>query len=102
MVNTKNSVTDEQRTLSVQRLPLGDTGDGKTGVLPDEKGISNRPGDQPGISAQADEDADPDEEEDDETDIDDEDLEGDEDDEGDEDEDVDEQADPGSEPGKPV
>lgn len=29
------------------RSPLGDTGDGNTGVPSDEQGISNRPGDQP-------------------------------------------------------
>jgi ribonuclease E len=97
---TKNSITDEQRPLHGQSLPLGDTGDGNTGVPSDEQGISNRPGDLPEeMSAQKDETPDADEEDEDELDLDDED-----DDESDEDDDeeVDEQTDPKSEPGKPI
>jgi hypothetical protein len=36
-------VSDE---LQTERKPLGDTGDGNTGVEPDSQGISNRPGDK--------------------------------------------------------
>ena len=109
MTNTKSSILDRQQTLQVEGLPLGDTGDGVTGVPEDEQGISNRLGDRPdGVSAQADGAAD-DEDEDDDLDEDDEAEDDEEEDEdaadGEEDEDeedVDEQTDPGSEPGKPV
>jgi hypothetical protein len=113
LANTKNSIPDEERSLRSQSLPLGDTGDGNTGVPSDEQGISNRRGDRPdGVSAQADEPTDEDVEDDDDDDDDleddededeeDEDDEDDEDEDEDVDEDVDEQTDPRSEPGKPV
>jgi hypothetical protein len=104
LANTKTLIPDEQRPFHGQSLPLGDTGDGNTGVPSHEQGISNRPGDRPdGMSAQADESPDEDDEDEGEVELDDEDLdeESDEDDE-DDGEDVDEQTDPRSEPGKPV
>jgi hypothetical protein len=99
---TKNSIADEQRPFHGQSLPLGDTGDGDTGVPSDEQGISNRPGDEAdGRGVQADES--PDEEDEDEVEIDDEDLDDESDDDGEDDEDdEDEQTDPKSEPGKPI
>jgi hypothetical protein len=98
---TKNSIPDEQRPFHGQSLPLGDTGDGDTGVPSDEQGISNRPGDgAEEISVQADESPDEDEDED-EVDIDDEDLD-DESDDDEEDDEVDERSDPRSEPDKPI
>jgi hypothetical protein len=104
---TKNPIPDEQRPFHGQSLPLGDTGDGNTGVPSGEQGISNRPGDRPdGMSVQEDQNPDEGEEDEDEAVVDEEDLddESDDDEEGDdeEDEDEDEQTDPGSEPGKPV
>lgn len=73
--------------------PLGDTGDGETGVPADEQGISNRPGD----AAQGSDPDDDDDEDDDDVD----DVEGDDDDdlEGEEDDEV---TDPRAEPGKPI
>jgi hypothetical protein len=100
LAHTKNVIPDEQRPFQGQSLPLGDTGDGNTGVPSGEQGISNRPGDQPdGMSALADESPDEDDEDEDDE-LDDEDL----DDESDDDDgdDEDEQTDPASEPGKPV
>ena len=47
LANTKNAIPAEQRPLLGQSLPLGDTGDGNTGVPSGEQRISNRPGDQP-------------------------------------------------------
>jgi hypothetical protein len=49
-----------------QDLPRGDTGDGDTGVPPDEQGISNRAGDRGDDNAVDDEDFDDDEDEDEE------------------------------------
>lgn len=102
---TKNPIPDDLRSFHSQSLPLGDTGDGNTGVPSGEQGISNRPGDQPdGIRLQEDESPDDGDEEDD-AELDDEDLDDESDDDEDEDEeedDVDEQTDPKSEPGKPV
>lgn len=111
LANTKNAIPAEQRPLLGQSLPLGDTGDGNTGVPSGEQGISNRPGDQPdAVSAGADDE--PDEAEDDEEDLEDEsddDVDEDDEDADDEDEDeegdgddLDEQTDPSAEPGKPV
>lgn len=103
VANTKNSIPDEQRPLRSQSLPLGDTGDGNTGVPSGEQGISNRRGDRPdGVSAQADEPPDDDVEDDDDDVLDDEADDDAEDDAEEDDEEVDEQTDPGSEPGKPV
>ena len=42
----KNIDAIEDRRKAGQGLPLGDTGDGNTGVPDDRQGISNRPGDQ--------------------------------------------------------
>ena len=39
-------LTAEERAKRGQSVPLGDTGDGDTGVPDDEQGISNRPGDE--------------------------------------------------------
>jgi hypothetical protein len=101
LANTKNSISEEQRPFHGQSLPLGDTGDGSTGVPSDEQGISNRPGDRPDVvSVQEDESPDDDEDEDDEDEVDDEDLDDESEEEDDEDED--ERTDPGSEPGKPI
>ena len=41
----KNIVAIEDRRKAGQGFPLGDTGDGDTGVSDDQQGISNRPGD---------------------------------------------------------
>jgi hypothetical protein len=93
LVYTKNPIPDDERPLHGQSLPLGDTGDGNTGVPSGEQGISNRPGDRPdGMNVS--EDQSPDEDDEDEEDED--------EDDDDEDADEDEQSDPGSEPGKPV
>lgn len=107
MANTKNAIPAEQRPLIGQSLPLGDTGDGDTGVPSGEQGISNRPGDQPdAVSAGADDEADEaeDDESDDESDddVDEDDEDADDEEEEEDGEDVDEQTDPSAEPGKPV
>jgi hypothetical protein len=103
LANTKILIPDEHRPFHGQSLPLGDTGDGNTGVLSDEQGISNRPGDRPpGMSAQADDSPDEDDEDEGEVEIDDEDLDEESDDFDEDEEDEDEQLDPESEPGKPV
>jgi hypothetical protein len=103
LAHTKNLIPDEQRPFHGQSLPLGDTGDGNTGVPSGEQGISNRPGDQPdGMSALADENPDEDDEDEDDAELDDEDLDDESDDDDEDDEDEDEQTDPASEPGKPV
>ena len=73
--------------------PLGDTGDGETGVPDTEQGISNRAGDK--VSAAADDDEEDEVDEDAEDDADDDD-----DDEDDEDE-LDEDLDELDEQGKP-
>ncbi len=44
----KNIVAIEDRRKAGQGFPLGDTGDGNTGVPDDQQGISNRLGDQDG------------------------------------------------------
>jgi hypothetical protein len=78
-------------SIEARGKPLGDTGDGKTGVPVDEQGISNRPGDGPQSNDPQEED---DEDEDDG-------IEDDDDDDLEEDED-DEVNDPEAEPGKPI
>jgi hypothetical protein len=112
-------ISDEQRPMVGQSVPIGDSGSGQTGVPAGERGIPNRPGDH-ALKMAADADADEEEDleddedlgddEDEEEDADDEDL--DEDDEGEDDGDdgdddaledeEDETTDPGAEPGKPV
>jgi hypothetical protein len=110
-------ISDEQRPMVGQSVPIGDSGSGQTGVPAGERGIPNRPGDHAlrmGSGADEEEDLEDDEDlgddEDEEEDADDEDL--DEDDEGEDDGDdgdddaledeEDETTDPGAEPGKPV
>jgi hypothetical protein len=101
LANTKTLIPDEQRPFHGQSLPLGDTGDGNTGVPSDEQGISNRPGDRPDeMNAQANENPDEDDEDEGEIELEDEDL--DEESDDDDEDDQDEQTDPGSEPGKPI
>ena len=56
----KNIVAIEDRRKAGQGLPLGDTGDGNTGVPDDQQGISNRPGDQDDDMNDDDLDVDPD------------------------------------------
>lgn len=94
LVNKTRQSPDEQRPTPGQRVPLGDTGDGKA---PDEQGISNPPGDRAReLDAEQDDGEDlEDDEDDDVEDVDDVDdvL---------EDADQDDVTDPGSEPGKPV
>jgi hypothetical protein len=41
-----SKIRAEERPKQGQSVPLGDTGDGETGVPPDEQGISNREGDR--------------------------------------------------------
>lgn len=73
MANKRAPISDEQRASLGQNVPLGDIGDGQTGVPEDEQGISNRPGDL-----------------------------DDDDDDDDDDEDEGEVSDPEAEPGKPI
>lgn len=61
MPERKDPFSPEERLQRGQSLPLGDTGDGDTGVPANEQGISNRVGDQgeadaaePGPDADAD------------------------------------------------
>jgi hypothetical protein len=107
LANTTDRIPDEQRPAVGQSVPLGDTGDGDTGVPAREQGISNRPGDRAGeIIAEENENDDEVESEDEEDDEDDEDEDDDEDDdlkdEEDEEDEEDETTEPGSEPGKPM
>jgi hypothetical protein len=44
MPQKKHTIATEDRRKSGQSVPLGDTGEGDTGVPDDEQGISNRPG----------------------------------------------------------
>jgi hypothetical protein len=46
MPQKKHIIATEDRRKSGQSVPLGDTGDGDSGVPEDEQGISNRPGDK--------------------------------------------------------
>lgn len=46
MTRKQNTIATEDRRQTGQGVPLGDTGDGDTGVPEDQQGISNRPGDQ--------------------------------------------------------
>jgi len=46
MPQKKHTIATEDRRKSGQSVPLGDTGEGDTGVPDDEQGISNRPGDK--------------------------------------------------------
>jgi len=46
MTQPKNIFSIDDRRKTGQSVPLGDTGDGDTGVPDDQQGISNRPGDQ--------------------------------------------------------
>jgi hypothetical protein len=41
-----SKIRAEERPKQGQSVPLGDTGDGETGVPANEQGISNRPGDK--------------------------------------------------------
>jgi hypothetical protein len=86
-------MTDDN-TSAEPRGPLGNTGDGNTGVLADEQGISNRPGDHAQDTDNDPDDEAPDEDDDDESDDDEleDDAEGDETD----------VTDPETEPGKPI
>ena len=81
---TMTNLDDEKAT------PLGDTGDGETGVPNSEQGISNRAGD---LAAAGDDEVDDDDEDDDEDEVD-------EDDEADDDE-LDEDLDELDEDGTP-
>jgi hypothetical protein len=102
LANKNERISDEQRPLIGQSLPLGDTGGGQTGVPAGEQGISNRPGDH-AVGTAAEEDEDVEDEDEDEEDA----AEGPDEDEEDGDDDAledeeDETMDPGAEPGKPV
>jgi hypothetical protein len=46
MPQKKNAIATEDRRKTGHGVPLGNTGDGDTGVPDDEQGISNRPGDR--------------------------------------------------------
>jgi hypothetical protein len=46
MPQKKHTIATEDRRKSGQSVPLGDTGEGDTGVPDDEHGISNRPSDK--------------------------------------------------------
>ena len=46
MRRNPSKIRNEERPKQGQSVPLGDTGDGETGVPADEQGISNREGDQ--------------------------------------------------------
>jgi len=46
MASGHSNVTEKDRVAMGQSIAKGDTGDGKTGVRPNEQGMSNRPGDR--------------------------------------------------------
>jgi hypothetical protein len=46
MPQKKHTIATEDRRKSGQSVPLGDTGEGDTGVPDNEQGISKRPGDK--------------------------------------------------------
>ena len=48
MKRNTSKIRNEERPKQGQSVPLGDTGDGETGVPADEQGISNREGDRQG------------------------------------------------------
>jgi hypothetical protein len=107
LANNKERISDEQRPMLGQSLPLGDTGNGQTGVPAGEQGISNRPGDHAVDAAAENDDGSEeleDEDEDEDEDAGDEDLDEDEDDGEDDalDDEENETTDPEAEPGKPV
>ena len=51
-----NKIDDNERPDLGQSVPLGDTGDGETGVSENEQGISNRLGDRDTAELMKDED----------------------------------------------
>ena len=96
LANTTDRISDEQRQALGQSVPLGDTGDGNTGVPAGEQGISNRPGDRAAeMVAEENEDDEELGDDEDDDDVEDDDLEVEEDEEN-------ETTDQESEPGKPV
>jgi hypothetical protein len=103
LANNKERVPDEQRPILGQSFPLGDTGNGQTGVPAGEQGISNRPGDH-AVDVAAGNDEGGEDLEDEDVDAVDEDLDEDEDDGEDDalEDEEDETTDPEAEPGKPV
>ncbi len=46
MPENKSKIRTDERPKQGQSVPLGDTGDGNTGVQANEQGISNRKGDK--------------------------------------------------------
>jgi hypothetical protein len=101
-------ISDEQRPMLGQSVPIGDAGTGQTGVPVRERGIPNHPdGHALNMAGDAnEEEADLEDDEDADEDADDEDLDQDDESEDDGEDDLedeeDETTDPGAEPGKPV
>ena len=61
MPQKKHTIATVDRRKSGQSIPLGDTGDGDTGVPNDEQGISNRPSDEDADEQNRDDEEDEDE-----------------------------------------
>jgi hypothetical protein len=103
LANNKERISDEQRPSLGQSFPLGDTGNGQTGVPAGEQGISNRRGDH-AVDLAAENDEGGEDPEDEDEDAADEDLDEDEDDgeDGALEDEQDETADAEPEPGKPM